>query len=154
MKKLNIFCLSLLMVSPLSLFAQTEEDEIVEEETASVVQIRKTKKQEATRSIVGRVIGSDRKEPLVGVLVQGVSVDGYSSLTEEDGTFKVDVPLYCSAVSVTIPGYNTIRVGLNKSGDLGDILMQSEAARPLYGADDNIFRGGQPTRSQCPHRCP
>ena len=139
MKKLNIFCLSLLMVSPLSLFAQTEEDEIVEEETASVVQIRKTKKQEATRSIVGRVIGSDRKEPLVGVLVQGVSVDGYSSLTEEDGTFKVDVPLYCSAVSVTIPGYNTIRVGLNKSGDLGDILMQSEAARPLYGADDNIF---------------
>lgn len=138
MKRIDIFCLALLVASPLSVFAQTEE-EAVQEENVSVVQIRKTKKQEATRVIKGRVVNQAGHEPLAGVLVQSVAGEGYSTLTEEDGTFEMPVPLYCSAVTVTIPGYNTVRVGLNKSGELRDIVMQSEAARPLYGADDNIL---------------
>ncbi|MBR1788038.1 MAG: SusC/RagA family TonB-linked outer membrane protein [Bacteroidaceae bacterium] len=137
MKKLNIFCLSLLIASPLSLMAQTEEEE-TQDETASVVQIRKTKKEEATRTIKGRVVSQAGHAPLVGVLVQSIAGDGYSTLTEEDGTFTMQVPLYSSAITVTIPGYNMVRVGLNKSGELRDIVMQSDAARALYGADDNI----------------
>ena len=137
MKKLNIFCLSLLIASPLSLMAQTEEEE-TQDETSSVVQIRKTKKEEATRTIKGRVVSQAGHAPLVGVLVQSIAGEGYSTLTEEDGTFTMQVPLYSSAITVTIPGYNMVRVGLNKSGELRDIVMQSDAARALYGADDNI----------------
>ena len=117
--------------------AQTEEEE-TQDETASVVQIRKTKKEEATRTIKGRVVSQAGHAPLVGVLVQSIAGDGYSTLTEEDGTFTMQVPLYSSAITVTIPGYNMVRVGLNKSGELRDIVMQSDAARALYGADDNI----------------
>ena len=124
------------MFSPLSSFAQTEEEQ---EEGGSVVQIRKTRKQEETRTIKGRVISQAEHTPLVGVLIQSVAGDGYSTLTEEDGTFSLQVPLYSSAVTVTIPGYNMIRVGLNKSGNLRDIVMQSDAARALYGADDNVM---------------
>jgi len=125
------------MVSPLSLYAQ-EEDEAVQED-APVVQIRKAKKKEPTRTIQGRVVSQATHEPLVGVLVQSVAGEGYSTLTEEDGTFKMEVPLYSSAVTVTIPGYNMIRVGLNKSGQLREIVMQSDAARALYGRDDNVL---------------
>ncbi|MDE7166949.1 MAG: SusC/RagA family TonB-linked outer membrane protein [Bacteroidaceae bacterium] len=135
MKKFDIFCLSLLLISPLSLFAQAEE---TQEETESVVQIRKTKKKEPTRTIKGTVISQADNLPLAGVLVQSVAGDGYSTLTEEDGSFSMQVPLYSSAVTVTLPGYNMIRVGLNKSGDLRTIVLQSDAARALYGSDDNI----------------
>ncbi|MCD8266276.1 MAG: SusC/RagA family TonB-linked outer membrane protein, partial [Prevotellaceae bacterium] len=72
------------------------------------------------------------------MLVQSIAGEGYSTLSEEDGTFEMEVPTYSSAVTVTIPGFNMIRVGLNRSGELGTIYMQSEASRALYGADDNI----------------
>lgn len=145
MKKFNIFCLALFMVAPLSLSAQTDDEEAVEEEPATVIHIRKTKKQEPTRTISGRVISQVGHTPLVGVLVQSIAGDGYSTLTEEDGTFSMEVPLYSSAVTVTIPGYNMVRVGLNKSGQLRDIVMQSDAARALYGADDNILNNVKTT---------
>ena len=67
------------MVSPLSLYAQEDE---TSQETPSVIHIRKTKKQEATRTIQGRVISDATGEPLVGVLVQSIAGSGYSTLTE------------------------------------------------------------------------
>ena len=137
MKRLNIFCLSLLMAFPLSFYAQEEDNE--QEDTPAIAQPRKSKKIEPTRTISGRVIGQAGYVPLAGVLVQSVAGEGYSTLTEEDGTFSFQVPLYSSAITVTIPGYNMVRVGLNKSGQLRDIVMQSEAARALYGSDDNIL---------------
>ncbi len=138
MKNINIFCLSLLMASPLSLYAQTEDEQTTQEEQPAVVHIRKAKKDEPTRTISGKVLAEAGREPLAGVLIQSIAGEGYSTLSNEDGTFSLEVPLYSSAVSVTIPGYNTIRVGLNKSGQLRDILLQNEAARSLYTADDNI----------------
>ena len=137
MKRLSIFCLSILVALPLSLFAQTETEETSQDNTAT--RVARTKKTEPTRAITGRVLSQAGKLPLAGVLVQSVAGEGYSTLTEEDGTFTMQVPLYCSAVNVTIPGYNKARVGLNKNGKLGDIIMQSEAGRVLYDADDNIL---------------
>ncbi len=135
MKRLNIFCLSFLMVCPLGAFAQTEDTQA---ESETVVKIHRKKKQEETRTIKGRVVSQAKHEPLVGVLVQSIAGEGYSTLTEEDGSFELKVPLYSSAVTVTIPGYNMVRVGLNKSGELRDIVLQSDAVRALYGTSDNI----------------
>lgn len=136
MKKINIFYLSLLMLSPLSMYAQAEEEEVQEEPT--VIHIRKAKKVEPTRTITGKVLAQAGHAPLAGVLVKSIAGEGYSCLTDEDGTFSMQVPLYSSAVSVTIPGYNAVRVGLNASGNLADIILQSDASRGLYSADDNI----------------
>lgn len=125
------------MASPLGVFAQTEDD-AVQEETAVVTHVRKAKKVEDTRTITGRVLAQKDKTPLAGVLVQSVAGEGYSTLTEEDGTFTMQVPLYSSAINITIPGFNTARVGLNKSGELSDIIMQSDKGNVRYTADDNI----------------
>ena len=140
MKTVGYICLSLFLVAaPLAGFAQddVEEEEI---DTTAVQRVRKgIKKQEPTREISGRVVSQQDHAPLAGVLVQSIAGTGYSALTEEDGTFRLQVPLYSSAGEVTIPGYNKVRVGLNESGKLRDIVMQSDAACALYGDDDNIL---------------
>lgn len=138
MRYLNIICFSLLVATPLCSFAQEEDEDFEEEEVVKITRVPKAKKQEPTRTIKGRVLGQNDGLPLVGVLIQSVAGEGYSALTEEDGTFTMEVPLYCSAVKITIPGFNNIRVGLNKSGDLRDIVMQSDASKGLYSSDDNI----------------
>jgi len=137
MKNINLFCLALFVISPFGAYAQTGEDE-VQTDVSVASPIRKAKQQEETRVIKGQVIAQNDKQPLAGVLIQAVSGEGYSTLTEEDGSFEMQVPLYCSAVTVTIPGYNMIRVGLCKSGEIGTIVLQSDASKPLYSADDNI----------------
>ncbi len=137
MKTVGFFCLPLFLALPTVALAQ---DDVAQDETAVVQRVRKTnKKTEPTREISGRVVAQQGHAPLAGVLVQSIAGEGYSALTEEDGTFHLKVPTYSSAVEVTIPGYNTVRVGLNESGKLRDIVMQSDAARALYGKDDNIL---------------
>ncbi len=138
MNKINIISLSLLMMSANALYAQSEADEQGEEEHVVVRYHKKVKKDEPTRTISGKVLAQAGNEPLAGVLIQSIAGEGYSTLTNEDGTFSMEVPLYSTAVSVTIPGYNTVRVGLNKSGLLRDIVLQSDAVTGLYSATDNI----------------
>ena len=137
----TILCLSLLMALPMTSYAQDEDDAAVD--TTLVRRVRKTKKVEPTREIKGRVVSQDKHTPLAGVLVQSVAGEGYSGLTEADGTFTIKVPLYSAAVDVTIPGYNRVRVGLSKSGQLHDIVLQSDAARALYDDDDNIMNNAR-----------
>ena len=138
MKNINILLMTLLLAAPLSIVAQSEDADEAQDTVAVVKRVRKSRKQEATREIKGRVLGYQGRTPLAGAMIQSVAGKGYSTLTDEDGTFTMKVPVYGTVVTVTIPGYNTIRVGLNKSGDLGDIIMQSDAAKSLYTADDNI----------------
>ena len=127
MKKAVLIYLPLLLAMPLIASAQDELEEEVTEN--AVARVRKApKKQEATRTITGRVVSQQGNTPLSGVLVQATAGEGYSALTDDKGSFSLQVPLYCSSVEVTIPGYNRVRVGLNKSGQLRDIVMQSSAA--------------------------
>ncbi len=139
MKSLSLYCLSMFLVLPGIAFAQ-DDMSMDEADTVAVRHIRKTaKKDEAVREISGKVVSPQGHQPLAGVLVQSIVGDGYSTLTDENGDFTMKVPLYCSAIKVTLPGFNTVRVGLNKSGKLNDIILHSETAPALYGEDDNIM---------------
>ncbi len=143
MKRIGFYCLSIFLVLPLCAYAQDELDQADADTTVAVRIRRAEKKQEATRQISGRVVSQDAHAPLAGVLVQSIAGEGYSALTDEDGSFQMQVPTYASAIEVTLPGYNRVRVGLNASGQLRDIVLQSEAARALYTDDDNIMGNAQ-----------
>ncbi|WP_423803215.1 SusC/RagA family TonB-linked outer membrane protein [Paraprevotella xylaniphila] len=97
------------------------------------------KKNVKTRPVSGRVFAVTSGTPLGGALVSVSGYDGYSALTEEDGTYKLDVPEYATALKIAAPDYNTVRVGINQSGKLRDVTMYSSAMRSAYGADDNIL---------------
>ena len=138
MKHLSLLFLLAFLSLPLATYAQDEVD-FEDVDTVLVKKRKVAKKDEPVRQISGRVLSQQDHAPLAGVLVKSIAGEGYSALTGEDGTFTMNVPLYSSALEVTIPGYNTVRVGLNESGQLRDIILQSDAARALYGADDNIL---------------
>ena len=92
-----------------------------------------------TRPVSGRVFAVTSGTPLGGALVSVSGYDGYSTLTEEDGTYKLDVPEFATALTVTAPDYNSVRVGINQSGKLRDVTLYSSVMRSAYSADDNIL---------------
>lgn len=136
MKRYRFYCLALLMAGTLGGYAQEEvaTDTVTAARPASPI-----KKNVKTRPVSGRVFAVTSGTPLGGALVSVSGYDGYSTLTEEDGTYKLDVPEYATALKITAPDYNTVRVGINQSGKLRDVTMYSSAMRSAYGTDDNLL---------------
>lgn len=134
MKKYSIYCLSLLFAVPLGSYARYEEGDTIQSR-----RLPKTVKKEETRTVTGRVVVSYGSAPLAGVLVRATAIEGYSTLTAEDGSFALNVPLYASNIEFSSPGYNLVRVGIGKQDMLGDVVLHTDAGRGLYGDDDNIM---------------
>lgn len=135
MKKYRFYCLAASFALTMGAFAQSEA-------TVDSVSAAKPKKQEKTvetRPISGRVVSVNADTPLGGALVSVSGYNGYSTLTAEDGTYKLDVPVYATALKVTAPDHNTVRVGLNKSGLIRDIVMYATTVSKKYTADENIL---------------
>ena len=112
MKKYIIFGLTLLMAFPLSVVAQdddTEEEDLIE---TIARKLTPKQKQYPTRVISGRVVNATTGQPLAGTIVSADDVEGYSTLTEEDGTFKLKVPTFTTSVYVNMPDFNPVRLGL------------------------------------------
>ncbi len=136
MKRYRFYCLALLTAGTLGCYAQEDAaaDSVAADRPASPV-----KKNVRTRPVSGRVLAVMSGTPLGGALVSVSGYDGYSTLTEEDGTYRLDVPEFATALKITAPDYNTVRVGINQSGELRDVTLYSSTMRPAYGADDNIL---------------
>ncbi len=136
MKRYRFYCLALLMAGTLGGYAQEETaaDTVTAARPASPI-----KKNVKTRPVSGRVFAVTSGTPLGGALVSVSGYDGYSTLTEEDGTYKLDVPEFATALTVTAPDYNSVRVGINQSGKLRDVTLYSSVMRSAYSADDNIL---------------
>ena len=49
------------------------------------------------------------------------------------------MPEFATALTVTAPDYNSVRVGINQSGKLRDVTLYSSVMRSAYSADDNIL---------------
>ena len=101
------------MAFPLAVSAQDDDTE----EEGTVTAIRgfavKQKKYE-TREIKGRVVEAATLEPISGAIIHASEIDGYSTLTEDDGTFVLKVPVFATSLYVTAPDFNPAKVGLTK----------------------------------------
>lgn len=122
-----------MMAGALVTFAQAEV------EAAAKPAVQTVKKEVKTRVITGKVYSVSKATPLAGALVSVSGVEGYSALTEEDGSFKLNVPEYASALAIKAPDHNSVRVGLNRSGNLRDVVLQSGKMRASYESDENIL---------------
>ena len=98
--------LCVLMLSGLSIssvYAQTEGTD-----TVAVRRIAKAKKnkQYPTKTVTGKITDNATGDPMGGVRIQALGLEAYSTLTEEDGTFKLDIPSRMPSMfmpRVTIP---------------------------------------------------
>lgn len=126
------------MAGSLGVYAQ---DEVSEDSVATAKErvARPAKANVKTKTVTGRVMSAAEKKPVAGALVSASGYSGYSALTNEDGTFTLDIPEYATALKVTAPDFNDVRCGVNKSGVLHDIMLYSNTMRAKYEKDVNIL---------------
>ncbi len=104
--------LCVLMLSGLSIssvYAQTEGTD-----TVAVRRIAKAKKskQYPTKTVTGKITDNATGDPMGGVRIQALGLEAYSTLTEEDGSFKLDIPTFSDALYVYAEGYNPTQVAV------------------------------------------
>ena len=90
------------------------QDEFEEEEAVVVKKTPKQKKEKTykMKEVTGTVIDDATNEPMGGVRVQALGLEKYSTLTEEDGSYKLSIPVFSDAVYVYAEGYNPLQVAV------------------------------------------
>ena len=93
-----------------NVYAQDE----FEEEVTNVKKAAKEKKEKTypMKTVRGYVIDDATGEPMGGVRIQALGLEKYSTLTEEDGSYKLSIPVFSSSVYVYAEGYNPLQVAV------------------------------------------
>ena len=125
----------MLMAFPVSVAAQ--DDDFDDDEVAAPVVKKKQQKQYETRTIKGVVTSATTGLPVAGALVSADGVDGYSVLTEDDGTYELKVPLFTTALFVSTPDYNPVRMGLQSVEQQRPVLLYPTAFSAEYSKQVN-----------------
>ncbi len=99
--------------------------------------------QEATRTVKGRVLDAATQKPLVGALVSSAEIQGYSALTQEDGTYELKIPVFATSISITSPEMNRVRIGLTQSEQQRDVLLYPDLFTDDYTTATNITANSQ-----------
>ena len=136
MKRYILFGLSLLMACPLTVSAQDDGDDEVQE--ADVRTLTPKKKQYETRTVKGMVIDAATQQPVSGAIVRAAEIEGYSVLTEDDGCYELKVPVFTTALIVTTPDYNPVRMGLLNDTDQRTARLYPTTFNAEYGLQTNV----------------
>ena len=120
----------MLMAFPVSVAAQ--DDDFDDEEVKAAPVAKKQQKKYETRTVKGVVTSATTGQPVAGVIVSADGVDGYTVLTEDDGTYELKVPLFTTSLYVTTPDYNPVRMGLQPIEQQRAILLYPTAFSAEY----------------------
>ena len=83
----------------------------------------KTAKQYAMQTVRGTITDNATGNPLGGVRVQALGYEKYSVLTEEDGTYAIDVPTFVRTLYLYVPGYVPQQLAIKKGGELNTSML-------------------------------
>ena len=95
-----------------------EEEEVI---TSRVV--KKKQKKYDTRVVRGQVKSAVTGQPVGGALVFADGVEGYSVLTEDDGSYELKVPLFTTSIYVSTTDYTPVRMGLQATEQQFDVVL-------------------------------
>ena len=137
MKRYILFGLTLLMAFPISVSAQ--DDDVEEEEAEVAIRvIKKKQKHYDTRTVTGRVTNATTGQPIAGAIVAGDEISGYSVLTEDDGTYKLAVPLFVTSLYISSPDFNPVRIGLKQDEGQREVKLYPATFTPEYTQQTNV----------------
>ncbi len=130
MKRHILTGLALLMAFPMYVSAQDEVDtELTEVATRKVA--KPQMKKYDTRTVKGRVVDAATGSPVSGAIVKASGVEGYSTLTGDNGNYELKVPVFASSVIITTPDYSAVVIGLAK----GEQQKEARLLSTVFGAD-------------------
>lgn len=92
----------------------------------------------STRVVKGTVLDEATGNPLSGVLVSAAEIQGYSALTDKDGTYTLDVPTFATALYITAPDHTPLRLGLMNGEKQHDAKLYSTAFKADYADETNV----------------
>ncbi len=127
-----------LCCNPVAALAQTDGQDNEAIETTSPVRSPQTRRQYPTREVRGRVLDATTKTPLSGAMVRVSEVEGYSVLTDTDGTYQLRVPLFATSLEVSSPDLNMAKIGLSKGEQQADVLLYPETFSADYQHTTNV----------------
>ena len=140
MKRYILFGLTMLLSAlPLGMMAQDDASDDDEEGTeTSIKAIAPKKQQYETRTVRGSVTDATTKQPVAGVIVRAAEIDGYSVLTEDDGTYELKVPVFATTIMFVSPDYNTVRLGLQAAESQKSVALYPTLFTPEYTQQTNV----------------
>ncbi len=119
-------------VAPLmaqDMFQEERVDDTAEKDSIALAKLRlhkKADKQYPMKAVAGRIVDDATGEPMSGVRVQALQLPKYSTLTEEDGTYQLQVPVFCHALIVEAPEYNLLQIAIKGETDQDARLLSSK----------------------------
>ena len=137
----NIFHIrALVFLSMLGLPAAIGAQEVADSldvNARTVVSKAKKAPQYEMKTIKGIITDAATGEPMGGVRVQALGNKSYSGMTEEDGTYTLDVPTFVHALYIYAPEYAPAQVAL-KSNNEANVALLSDDFRSIYIDGTNI----------------
>lgn len=124
------------MAFPLYVSAQEEQEE--EQATAPRKVVKKQTKQYETRKVTGQVVDAATGKPVSGAIVKAEGVNGFSALTNDEGKYNMQIPVFTSSLYVTSPDYNAVSLGLTKGEAQKSVRLYSTVFGADYTDDVNI----------------
>ena len=97
------------------------------------------------REVSGRVLDASTKSPLDGARVQAFNDNRYSSMTSEDGSFTLSVPVFVTSLYVSVPGFNSAQVAIDTDNTTPDVWLYSEKLRSYYTSSTQITSSNKAT---------
>lgn len=130
----------MLMACPLSVSAQDDDTEDIEEVAQAIVRkVRKPQKKYETRTVRGTVVDAATGKPLAGAMVKAQGIKGYSALTDENGNYVFYVPQFTSAIYVSTPSYNSVVIGLAEGDTQRTARLISSSLKSDYTEETNVI---------------
>ncbi len=129
MSKAQRVCLCFMVLAAFGI-NNTNAQESQQNDSAKTATFKRNKAKHETRTVKGRVTDSATGLPMGGVRVQALGMNRYSTLTNEDGTYEVQIPLFINTLYVYAPDYNIQQKAIDESGT--DIEMLSSTFSSFY----------------------
>ena len=136
MNRYIISLLSLFILAAMPVAAQDDETTATGKDHS--VKTEKKLKQYPTRMVRGRVVDAEGKTPVAGAIVSVAEMEGYSTLTHDDGSYELSVPTFASSLNISAPDRNTIVLGLSKSEEQRVAMLYTTSFTGDYGDHTNV----------------
>ncbi len=126
-------------VAPASAQDEVTEQDSTEVETPARRRVaKKPEKQYKMQTISGIITDNATGEPLEGVRVQALQLPRYSALTNENGYYTLDIPIFSHALIVEAPGYNLLQMSVSE-GEGNDASLLSDKLSKFYTDGTSII---------------
>lgn len=137
--KTSLMTLLAMSLSANSIFAQDSDNEDVVTTKVDVIKNKATKStpKYEMKEVCGTILDAATKAPIPGVHIQAFNNSRYSTMTDDNGQYKLKVPVFVTSLYATAQQYNDVQFTQFDNGSK-TILMYNEKFKATYNPKNII----------------